>query len=118
MPPNCLVSPNDSDITIRSSDGVLFKVHKKNLEMHSEGFPGEEVATLNEIVNLTETSTTLELLFQYMYRQPQPDLGKVPFTVLASLAEAAEKYRVFPAIEVCKIYMRYVSFDVVLFSKA
>lgn len=111
----CLVSASDSDITIASSDGVLFKVHRRNLEMHSEGFPGEEMATLNEVVNLTETSTTLELLFQYMYRQPQPDLEKVPFTVLAPLAEAAEKYRVFSAIEICKIYMRCVSFDGILF---
>jgi hypothetical protein len=99
-----LVSTLDADLTIKSSDGVLFKVHRRNLELLSEGFPGEDVKTHNEIVELTETADTLEFLFQYMY----PDLHGIPFQTLASLAEAAEKYRVFPVMEVCKIYMRFV----------
>jgi len=102
------VSALDADLTIKSSDGVLFKVHRRNLELLSEGFPGEDVKTHNEIVELTETADTLELLFQYMYRQLQPDLHGIPFQTLASLAEAAEKYQVFPAMEVCKIYMRFL----------
>lgn len=78
--------------------------------MFSEGFPGDDsnILSLNEIVDLTETASTLELLFQYMYRQPQPDLTKVQFKDLAAVAEAAEKYCVFAAMEVCKIHMKYV----------
>lgn len=64
------------------------------------------ISSLDEIVDLTEKASTLELLFQYMYRQPQPDLTEVPFENLAALAEAAEKYRVFAAMEVCKVHMK------------
>lgn len=74
--------------------------------MYSEGFPGDDLATQNEVVQLSETAAALELLFQYMYRQRQPDLSCVPFETLAQLAEAAEKYQVFSAIEVCKMYMK------------
>lgn len=79
--------------------------------MHTEGFPGDDIATFNEVVDLTETSTTLELLFQYMYRQPQPILEGLDFKELSSLAEAAEKYRVFSAMEVCRLFMRFVKND-------
>jgi hypothetical protein len=106
----CPVCATDSDITLQSSDGVLFKVHKKNLEMHSEGFAGADAiakqsASDNEVVPLTESSAVLELLLQYMYRQPQPDLKNVDFETLAGVAEAAEKYQVFTAISWCKMLM-------------
>jgi len=58
------------------------------------------------MVTLTETSTTLELLFQYIYRRPQPNLERLNFKDLSSLAEAAEKYQVFSAMEVCRLLMR------------
>lgn len=77
--------------------------------MHTEGFPGCDIGTSNEIVTLTETSTTLELLFQYIYRQPQPNLEGLDFKDLNSLAEAAEKYQVFSAMEVCRLFMRSVN---------
>lgn len=99
------VAAPDADLVVRSRDGVFFRVHRNNLQMHSEGFPGEDVQTNSEIVELSESAQTLELLFQYMYRQPQPDLSQVSFEVLAGLAEAVQKYRVFPAMEVCKMYM-------------
>jgi hypothetical protein len=79
--------------------------------MYSEGFPGEDIPTHDELVDLAETADTLELLFQYMYRQRQPSLRGIPFQTLASLAEAVEKYRVFPAMEICKVHMGCVLFD-------
>jgi len=97
---------SDSDVTISSSDGVLFSVHKKNLATHSEVFPDGDLATNDEIVPLSEESCTLELLFQYMYRQPQPDITELPFKQLSQLAEAAEKYRVFSAMEICRVMMK------------
>ncbi|KZT69446.1 hypothetical protein DAEQUDRAFT_726754 [Daedalea quercina L-15889] len=96
----------DSDVTIVSSDGVLFKVHKKSLATYSEVFPDGDLATNDETVPLSERSSTLELLFQYMYRQPQPDITELPFDQLSSLAEAAEKYRVFSAMEICRVIMK------------
>ncbi|GBE89381.1 hypothetical protein BKA93DRAFT_828027 [Sparassis latifolia] len=99
-------SASDADLVVKSSDGVLFNVHRRNLEMHSEGFPGADFVTNGEIVELSETAETLHLLFQYMYRQPQPNLEGEPFKIIAGLAEAAEKYRVFPALEICKVFMK------------
>jgi len=40
-----------------------------------------------------------------MYRQPQPDLKDMDFDILAGVAEAAEKYQVFAAISLCKLWM-------------
>ncbi|KZP33083.1 hypothetical protein FIBSPDRAFT_1036239 [Athelia psychrophila] len=105
---------SDSDVTVRSSDGVLFKVHRKNLEVHSDIFAAaDSIATesagnakADEVVPLSEHSSVLELLLQYMYRQPQPDLKAVEFEKLADLAEAAEKYQVFAAIAICNVFMR------------
>ncbi|KZP16110.1 hypothetical protein FIBSPDRAFT_958289 [Athelia psychrophila] len=99
-----LVCKTDSDITFRSCDGILFKVHRKNLEVCSEGFsPPDGTIAGAEAVSLTEDGATLELLFQYMYLGPQrhPDLKNIQFKQLAELAEAAEKYQVYLAMETC-----------------
>ncbi|KAJ7189078.1 hypothetical protein C8R46DRAFT_34638 [Mycena filopes] len=99
----------DSDLTIASSDNVLFKVHHKHLSVHSDAFASAESATQpengDEVVHLCETADVLELLFQYMYRQLHPDLNAVDFTVLAGLAEAAEKYVVYSALGWCRAKM-------------
>ncbi|KAJ7369093.1 hypothetical protein DFH08DRAFT_833127 [Mycena albidolilacea] len=72
----------DADITILSADGVLFKVHRKNLE----------------IVHLLENP------------DPEPDLNNVEFATIAGLAKAAEKYVVYFALEWCHMRrMQYVA---------
>jgi hypothetical protein len=63
----------------------------------------------DEVVPLLESAIVLELLFKYMYPQRTPDLKKVEFTVLAKLAEAAEKYQVFGAMDICNTRMGYDS---------
>jgi hypothetical protein len=95
-------------VSIRSSDGVLFQVNKSNLALSSAGFPPLEFETLDEIVQLTETSTTLRLLFKFCYPECHPDVTTLMYDVLALLAEAAEKYEVYSAMNVCKICMQYV----------
>ncbi|KAJ7633274.1 hypothetical protein FB45DRAFT_832729 [Roridomyces roridus] len=102
----------DADVTFKSSDNVLFHLHRKNLDVCAGGFPPSEMAsTEGEIVELTETSTTLELLFQFMYPQRHPALDTTPFEVLEPLAEAAEKYQVFPAMNICHIRLRDMVHD-------
>ncbi|KAK7036382.1 hypothetical protein R3P38DRAFT_3312131 [Favolaschia claudopus] len=98
--------PN-ADVTFSSSDGVLFRVHRKNLEVCADGFPpsGFEIPE-GEVVSLSETAETLELLFQFMYPKRHPGLDTTPFNVLEPLAEAAEKYQVFPAMNICHIRLR------------
>jgi hypothetical protein len=103
------VSASNSDITIKSIDGVHFKLHRKNLASHSDGFPAENMvdAVQDEVVNLSETAETLELLFQYMYPPPWPYLWGLPASALFSLAEAAEKYVVSSTIAACKPHLRF-----------
>jgi hypothetical protein len=43
-----------------------------------------------------------------MYRQPIPDFSQVDFELLSGVAEAAEKYQIYTAMEVCKLHMRLV----------
>jgi hypothetical protein len=57
-------------------------------------------------VGLPETAVTLELLFQFIYPQRHPALDTTPFEILEPLAEAAEKYQVFPAMNICHIRLR------------
>lgn len=102
----------DADMTVASDDGVLFHVHRKNLALHSDVFADAENATRpengDEIVYLSEHSVVLDLLFQFMYCRPQPDLEALEFKTLASLAEAAEKYVVYAAVTLCRIKMKCV----------
>ncbi|KAJ6529840.1 hypothetical protein B0H19DRAFT_967989, partial [Mycena capillaripes] len=90
----------------QSSDGVFFRVHRKNLEVCTEGSPPADISTQEEVVELTETSVTLELLFQFMYPQRHPALDTTPFEILEPLAEASEKYQAFPAMNICHIRLR------------
>ena len=98
-------SPN-FDVTFQSSDGILFRINKMNLKINSGGFVPPEFETLNEITCLTETAVTLELLFKFCYPDRRPDVEALKFDVLALLAEAAEKYQVFSAMDICKICMK------------
>ncbi|KAJ7775353.1 hypothetical protein B0H16DRAFT_1756623 [Mycena metata] len=100
-------NPPDADITFKSPDGVLFHIHRRNLEVSAEGFPPGEISTNGSIVELAKMSATLELLFHFMYPQRQPTLETTPFEVLNQLAEAAEKYQVFHAMNIWYIRMKY-----------
>lgn len=100
----------DSDLTFSSNDKVLFKVHRKNLEMLSEGFAAPAMVTgEGEVVQLVEPAAVLELLFQYVYPQRHPKLELVEFEIFNGLAEAVEKYQVYPALEHCNSFMRCVN---------
>lgn len=59
-----------------------------------------------DIVDVTESSETLQLLLQFMRRQPQPNVAEMDFATLERLAEAAEKYEVYSATQLLKFAMR------------
>ena len=99
------------DLILESSDGVRYGAHKKNLERYSDGFPiAEATNSHNEVVALSERSSVLQLLLQFMHNTRQPELKNLPFSTVESLAEAVEKYMVFSAIQVCKMQMEFVRF--------
>ncbi|KIL60514.1 hypothetical protein M378DRAFT_83615, partial [Amanita muscaria Koide BX008] len=102
----------DADIHFKSSDNVLFFIHRENLKCSAAAFPPVEFKTIkDEIVHLIETSEVLELLFAFLYPKPLPDVKGLPFKTLASLAEAAEKYQVFSAMMICSMRMTVVVND-------
>jgi len=96
----------DADITFKSADGVLYFIHRKNLDCSAAGFPPAEFkSSKDDVVPMTEWSHILDLLFTFMYPMPTPDVKSLPFEILADLAEATEKYQVFSARTLCCIYM-------------
>ncbi|KIK67695.1 hypothetical protein GYMLUDRAFT_237911 [Collybiopsis luxurians FD-317 M1] len=100
---NEIFNAEDADVIIRSSDGVDFRLHKKNLECTTGGFPPAEFPSdLNDIVQLTESANTLEILFHAVYPLPFPSLRGLQFDTLLTLAEAAEKYEIFSMIQACR----------------
>ncbi|KAJ6483864.1 hypothetical protein C8R47DRAFT_1321685 [Mycena vitilis] len=106
-----VVCAPDADVIVSSSDGVIFKLHRKHLEVHSDVFADAASATLlengrDEVVQLSETSAVLDVLFQYMYRQPQPNLQVLEFATFAGVAEAAEKYVVYSALALFQMRMK------------
>ncbi|TFK38530.1 hypothetical protein BDQ12DRAFT_705474 [Crucibulum laeve] len=99
-------APN-ADVIIRSSDNMHFHIHRKYLEANTGAFPPSEFETgKDEVVALTESSVTLELLFSFIYPQRYPELEDVPFEIIEPLAEAAEKYEVFSAMYICHLRMK------------
>jgi hypothetical protein len=102
------VNSQDADVIFQSCDGILFGIHRPNLQTNTEGFPPPEIATGDEVVPLSESAATLELLFQFIYPRRHPGLDEIVFADLAALAEAAEKYQVFSAMNICRIRMRLV----------
>jgi hypothetical protein len=81
-------------------------VHKINITVSARGFAPPKFGTKDEIIHLAETAKILELLFQFCYPNRHPDVEALEFDVLALLAEAAEKYQVFSAMNICRILMR------------
>ncbi|KAJ7073012.1 hypothetical protein C8F01DRAFT_268109 [Mycena amicta] len=99
----------DADLTISSSDNILFKVHQINLKVHSEIFANMfDLATAKpeDVLRLSETSHALEILFQYMYCRPQPALSGLDFKICAGATEAAHKYVVHAAIPFLDMKMK------------
>ncbi|KAJ4465066.1 hypothetical protein J3R30DRAFT_3624216 [Lentinula aciculospora] len=90
---------SNTNLIIHSSDNVGFHLHKKNLEFSAS----------DEIVLLTGSSATLEIMFQFVYPQRYPDLHKLDFESVMLLAEAAEKYEVFALIVAMSILHEVIS---------
>ena len=105
--PAYAVDNEESDIIIiKSSDNIEFQVHRKNLEANAGAFPCAEFKTNNEAVQLSETGKTLELVFQFIYPRRHPTLEGLPFSLVADIAEAAEKYEIFAIMNIACIRLR------------
>ncbi|KAH8829766.1 hypothetical protein DL96DRAFT_1590326 [Flagelloscypha sp. PMI_526] len=94
----------DADVTLMSCDGTLFKVHSQHLAWASGAFPPLP-SSPNEVIQLSEKSETLELLLNFVYPSKHSHLHDITFETLEGLAEAAEKYQVFFAMNLCNYKM-------------
>lgn len=101
-----IVKAADADVIIRSIDAGVFRLHKKYLEYGTGAFPPAETPTNDEVVELSEDSKTLDILFRFVYPHRYPDLDELCFDELLLLAEAAEKYEVYAASNACKYQFR------------
>ena len=102
-----VVCDPNADITLQSSDNILFKFYGKQLEACSGAFGGAGAFTAtDELVMITEPSEIVDLLLQLMSRQEPPDLRSIDFNTLDLLAEAVEKYDVFASKSICRLLMQ------------
>ncbi|KAG8760304.1 hypothetical protein FRC14_003460 [Serendipita sp. 396] len=112
-------SRDDADFRLRSSDNVLFLVHRSILSMASEVFstmlsvPQPLQNSLLELpcVELAETAITLELLLMFIYPSTKSPCF-LSFNQYAEVLEAASKYAVEPTIEALRTLLLSPRIDV------
>ncbi|KAF8646645.1 hypothetical protein AX16_007144 [Volvariella volvacea WC 439] len=92
---------------LESSDRLRFGVHSAYLSQYSRAFPPTNVIGPSklEICTLPERSEELQLLMEFLHPGPLPNIRDVPIEILARLAEAAEKYLVYSAMQSCVLAM-------------
>lgn len=102
-----LDSANAAEVIFIASDDKSFRIPEININACSTGFPSP-TESASVPIRLSETSATLHLLLQFMCPVRHPDISSVDFDILERLASAAEKYRVYPAMSICRFYMKSV----------
>ena len=82
-------------------------IDRAKLEREADAFPPPS-ATLDagEVIPLEEDGDILELLFRFVDREEYVRLEDVEFDLLARVAEAAHKYRVYSAMVACRPQMK------------
>lgn len=95
-----LVPDEDAGITFRSSDQVFFSIRRSALDCAEGLATGQLLVDSKDVTDLTESSEVLDLLFQYLYPQERPVISRKQqsYLFILELAEAIEKYRVYPAL--------------------
>lgn len=106
-----------TDFIVQSSDGVVFHLHRKNLQLHTDDtFPGLHdsgsgpTASLNQnTILVTEPSSILDIVFRFMYPRRQPRIKVMDFQTILAVADAVEKYKFFAAMNLCEEALMWVS---------
>ena len=111
------VSDSSADVTFKSSDGVLFKIFKAHLGTASAGFNAPDMTVVDKKPNLLEEpSSVLEILFQFIHPCPeakqyrQPSVLDLEAKIFFAVAEAAEKYIVYGAMNTFLTCMQWLAF--------
>ncbi|KAF9002646.1 hypothetical protein BDZ89DRAFT_1146377 [Hymenopellis radicata] len=89
----------DADLTVRSSDGDIFRIHTINVKANTTSFPlpssdekdGDSLVDPDADVVSRYESKVLVILFKYLYPQPpHPDLADLSVNDLKDVAYAAQ----------------------------
>ncbi|KAG6864432.1 hypothetical protein C0991_009558 [Blastosporella zonata] len=99
------VNASDANIVFKSSDDVVFRIPRKNLEVQAAGFLSN-IGKRGKIITLEEDGSTLARLFPYFYPGKNPDIELLPYEDLYKLAECAEKYQAFNVMSMCKTRLK------------
>ena len=85
----------DSDISLQSADGVIFKVHKAQLSVHSAVFEDMLVSSHDdgEPTQLSEKSDALADLLCFFCKPLYPNLDGWKVAKLIQVGELANKYQ-------------------------
>jgi hypothetical protein len=94
------------EISIKSSDGVIFRIQRKNLEAYAGSFPSLPPDEPTPTICLPEPSNVLEVMFEFLFPKRYPTLQDKNFTLLISIARAVEKYQVYAAINPCCVRLK------------
>lgn len=88
----------DSDISLQSCDGILFKVHQRNLSAWSEVFDNmfasRHMHSDGEPLQLSESSEELDILFRFFYPALHPDTVSWDLQQSFKIGPSAQKYGV------------------------
>lgn len=99
-----------SDITIRSTDGVLLFLHRKNLQVITRALDAPEFLAVSEsdenVISLPERSDILQIVFSFIYANRHPNLRGLDLDRLLEIQDAVEKYQIFPAMHLCEMRLK------------
>ncbi|KAF9474358.1 hypothetical protein BDN70DRAFT_321138 [Pholiota conissans] len=96
----------DADISFVSSDNILYKLHSVHLKTSSDVLGASKYAR-SDATQLPERARILQTLFQFIEPPPeerkhrQPSVLGMEEVMFFSLAEAAEKYVIYGAMNTC-----------------
>lgn len=96
---------------LRSKSGESFGAHIDCLSRCAGAFPSPDILaspSAVETVDLDESAEVIMLILQFTHPERPPDTQLVNGQVMLEFAEAAEKFIVFPAMEVCSLRLAYV----------
>lgn len=111
--PQGAVSDPTADILFESSDGIRFRLHSSSLAITSGALAVPPKTRVDDDpTKLDEASQPLEILFQFIeppsdaQHDRYPSVVNLDSTLFFCLAEAAEKYVVYPAMSACYTRMQ------------
>ncbi|KAF7782909.1 hypothetical protein Agabi119p4_2285 [Agaricus bisporus var. burnettii] len=101
----CAGVSDRAKVVFRSADQDYFALDRKDVEAHTGALLPDDESS-RSMIDLPESSTILRMLFEFIGARKHPKLLNEKFDLLAEVAKAAEKYKIFSAMNTCSERMR------------